>query len=118
MVSSTYKNPRTTVPGFPDGLMVTSMTPDLRGLIVIPENGASILIDASQRSPSAVVTAGSKAFAVTIIAMVTRPCLLPCGYGPISSGLATQLPGCTTPPAGVKVPAALLPFIGGAIRSG
>src|SRR6185437_6031685 len=115
--SSTYKNPRTTVPGFPDGLIFTSMTPDLPGSIISPENGAVRLIDASQRSPTSVVTAGSKAFAVTVIAMVTEPAVSACGYGPNSSGLATQLPGCTVPSAGANVPAARLPGAGSASRS-
>src|SRR5579872_1847362 len=74
--------------------------------------------DASQMSPGALVTAGSKAFVVELSDMFTNPPSAGPEYGPISAGMAPQKPGCTVPPPGVYEPAALLGVVGGPKTSG
>src|SRR5580704_7934970 len=96
--SSTYRSPLTTVPA---GVMVTLMVPVWPGLRTSGENDADGLTACCQKSPLAAVIAGSNAFAVADMLMLTVPAGAPAGYGPHSAGTASQAPEVTTPSGGV-----------------
>src|SRR6516162_4547019 len=76
------------------------------------------LPETSQKSPVALVTAGSNDFVVAVSDILTNPEGAGRGNGPSSTGTASQTPGVTVPPLGAYDPAALSAPVGSARRSG
>src|SRR6516165_3720179 len=98
--------------------MVTLIRSVCPGPITTGKKISDGLRESSQRSPVALVTAGSKDFVVAVSDIFTNPEGAGCEYGPSSTGWACQMPGVTVPPLGVYDPAALSAPVGGARRSG
>lgn len=102
--SSMYSAPLMTVPGAPDGVIVTLIVAVCPGLRTNGENVAKAAgsVDASQKSPVGELTAGSNAFAFAVIEIVADPVGGAAAYGPHSVGSATQKgPAVTVPPDGL-----------------